>query len=86
MTARAPTGYLADGLEKETSELADVLKLIDETAATLLTTLSGEWWPYVVRRRRKAKSGESVSTNTMNAFALAATAGRVKRKSKRTAL
>jgi hypothetical protein len=72
----AATDYLEQGLGRDRAELEHVRELIDETAATLLLARSGTKWPYVVREGQRDKPVASVSTNTMIAFALAATAGR----------
>lgn len=72
-----PDAYLEHGLKVDRAELEHVRALIDETAATLVRTCAGDRWPYVVGdgERPDPRVEMSASTNSMNAFALAAASG-----------
>lgn len=68
--------YLDQGLETDRAELRHLQQLIDETAATLVRARTGSTWPYTIDAAGKATGKNSMSTDAMITFALAATAGK----------
>jgi hypothetical protein len=68
--------YLEHGLETDRAELRHLRRLIDETAATLVRACKGTTWPYTIDAAGGATGADSMSTDAMITFALAATAGK----------